>query len=279
MLQQEKNSTGRRAMRVTIIDHHTAFADSLGLVLEGEGFLVSELEPWRSDACLAGILAKGLRSAARLVLLDESLGRLGASTRLIAPLAASGAAVVVLAEDGDRRLWGEALQHGARAVLDKACTLDDVVTTAVRVRDGVPLMSPAERAELVAAARSEREERRVIRARLSRLTRREAEVLGALMAGSSVGEIARASVVSPATVRTQVKTILAKLETTSQLAAVGAAHRVGWLGPGGDGQLMISPRSSAASSASRSRHPWSASGVNRVQSSTSPTTRSGSRLR
>ena len=90
-------ATGR-AMRVTIIDHHMLFADSLSLVLEDAGYVVSEVEPWQPDACLAGILAKSLRSAARLVLLDESLGRLGDSTRLIAPLAAAGAAVVVLVE-------------------------------------------------------------------------------------------------------------------------------------------------------------------------------------
>lgn len=230
MVQQKTVATGR-AMRVTIIDHHMLFADSLGLVLEDQGFLVSEIEPWQPDACLAGILAKSLRSAARLVLLDESLGRLGASTRLIAPLAASGAAVVVLVESSGRDRWGRALEQGARGVLHKACSLEEVVATAERVRDGVPLMSPRERAELVASAQAEREERRAIRARLGRLSRREAEVLGALMTGASVCEIARESFVSQGTVRTQVKAILAKLETTSQLAAVGAAHRVGWQPP------------------------------------------------
>jgi DNA-binding NarL/FixJ family response regulator len=38
-------------------------------------------------------------------------------------------------------------------------------------------------------------------------------------------------VVAEATVRTQVKSILAKLEVSSQLAAVGLAHRVGWRPP------------------------------------------------
>jgi hypothetical protein len=38
-------------------------------------------------------------------------------------------------------------------------------------------------------------------------------------------------VVSVATVRTQVKSILAKLEVTSQLAAVGLAHQVDWKAP------------------------------------------------
>ena len=47
------------------------------------------------------------------------------------------------------------------------------------------------------------------------------------MRGRSVREIASIGVVSEATVRTQVKSILAKLEVSSQLAAVGLAHRMG----------------------------------------------------
>ena len=48
------------------------------------------------------------------------------------------------------------------------------------------------------------------------------------MGGQTVREIARSAVVSEATVRTQVKSILAKLEVSSQLAAVGLANQVGW---------------------------------------------------
>ena len=51
------------------------------------------------------------------------------------------------------------------------------------------------------------------------------------MKGQTVREIATECVVAEATVRTQVKSILAKLEVTSQLAAVGLAHRVGWQPP------------------------------------------------
>ena len=60
---------------------------------------------------------------------------------------------------------------------------------------------------------------------------RETEVLGHLMKGRAVRQIAERGAVSEATVRTQVKSILAKLEVTSQLAAVGVAHRVGWRPP------------------------------------------------
>ena len=57
---------------------------------------------------------------------------------------------------------------------------------------------------------------------------REREVLAQLMRGTTVRDIARDSVVSEATVRTQVKSILAKLKVASQLAAVGLAHDIGW---------------------------------------------------
>ena len=53
-------------------------------------------------------------------------------------------------------------------------------------------------------------------------------MLRQLMQGHQVREIARLNVVSEATVRTQVKSILAKLEVSSQLAAVGLAHEAGW---------------------------------------------------
>ena len=61
--------------------------------------------------------------------------------------------------------------------------------------------------------------------------RREAEVLGQLMDGRQVRQIAETSVVSEATVRTQVKSILSKLEVTSQIGAVGLAHHAGWSAP------------------------------------------------
>jgi DNA-binding NarL/FixJ family response regulator len=71
----------------------------------------------------------------------------------------------------------------------------------------------------------------VMRRRLELLTPRERQVLGALIEGHNVRDIARSSVVSEATVRTQVKSILGKLEVSSQLAAVGLAHHVGWRHP------------------------------------------------
>ena len=51
----------------------------------------------------------------------------------------------------------------------------------------------------------------------------------------SAAEIAEQRVVSLATVRSQIRAILRKLEVTSQLAAVAMAHRAGWTGEATDG--------------------------------------------
>ena len=50
------------------------------------------------------------------------------------------------------------------------------------------------------------------------------------MNGLSAAEIAEQRVVSLATVRSQIRAILQKLDVTSQLAAVAMAHRAGWTG-------------------------------------------------
>ena len=70
-----------------------------------------------------------------------------------------------------------------------------------------------------------------LRARLDLLTVRESEVLGHLTHGRTVRDIATLLVVSEATVRTQVKSILAKLEVSSQLAAVALARQLDWRSP------------------------------------------------
>ena len=56
-------------------------------------------------------------------------------------------------------------------------------------------------------------------------------MLGLLMQGHTVRDVARHSNTAETTVRTQVKSILAKIEVSSQLAAVGLAYQIGWRAP------------------------------------------------
>jgi DNA-binding NarL/FixJ family response regulator len=62
------------------------------------------------------------------------------------------------------------------------------------------------------------------------LTRREQQVLLALMRGSTAREISREAYVSLPTVRSHIRSVLSKLGVSTQLAAVVLAYRSGWPG-------------------------------------------------
>lgn len=219
-------ATARRNLRVLIIDDHTLFAESLELALSLEGYDVRRAEPLAESA--STLLAAAIRARPRIVLLDLDLGRVGPGTRLIRPLVAAGINVVVVTASTDEVRWGECLRLGARTVLDKTQPLNDILAAVRKINHGFPVLDRTERERLIAIWAAQHQERGQLRERLQLLTPREQEVLGHLMQGHTVREIAASSVVSEATVRTQVKSILAKLEVSSQLAAVGLAHHVGW---------------------------------------------------
>ncbi len=93
------------------------------------------------------------------------------------------------------------------------------------------IASPAQRAEAVAELTRRLEALRGELEPLQELTPREGRVLGHLMEGRSAEEIADCEFVSVATVRTQIRAILRKLDVNSQLAAVARARRAGWSPP------------------------------------------------
>src|SRR5690606_6712136 len=106
---------------------------------------------------------------------------------------------------------------GARKVMVKTSPLNEILATIRLIGEGRPVMPVEEREALVRHWQEERAAVSELQDRLNRLTAREAEVLGQLMDGQQVRQIAERSVVSEATVRTQVKSILSKLEVTSQI--------------------------------------------------------------
>jgi two-component system, NarL family, nitrate/nitrite response regulator NarL len=217
--------------RVVIIEDHTLFAESLEVALSLEGYDVRRLPLPEEGGSLATLRSAALRVNPRIVLLDLDLGRFGDGAALIAPLSRAGANVVVITSSVDRARWGGCVRSGARKVLSKSGPLQETLATVRRLHQGLPVMSSDELERLLDAWRNERMATDVMRRRLELLTPRERQVLGALIEGHNVRDIARQSVVSEATVRTQVKSILGKLEVSSQLAAVGLAHQVGWHQP------------------------------------------------
>lgn len=225
------HNTSRSKLRIVILEDHVLFAESLELALSVEGYDVRRVVIPEQGQPPGALIAQVIRHRPRVVLLDLDLGRFGNGEKLIQPMAVAGINVVVVTGSLDRARWGECVRFGARKVLAKSQPLNDILATVRRINQGLQVMSAEEREELQAAWALERAHLVATHERLDLLTVRESEVLAHLMKGRTVREIATLGVVSEATVRTQVKSVLAKLEVTSQLAAVGLAHQAGWRAP------------------------------------------------
>lgn len=223
--------TPRSDLRIVILEDHVLFAESLELVLTIEGYDVRRVPVPTAEQSPQALVGAVIRLHPRVVVLDLDLGQFGEGERLIAPLARAGINVVVVTASVDRARWGEAVRLGARKVLSKSRPLNEILAAVRRINQGLRVMATEEREELLDAWGKERAHLAAARTKLDQLTVRERQVLAHLMKGHTVREIAAEGVVSEATVRTQVKSILAKLEVTSQLAAVGLAHRVAWRPP------------------------------------------------
>jgi two-component system, NarL family, nitrate/nitrite response regulator NarL len=217
-----------RGTRIVLVDDHALIAQTIRLALAAEGFDVTVVSPVPSTPDRTHLLANILAASPRLVLLDLDLGSAGDGARLIQPIRQAGADVVVVTATTDPLRIGQCLAHGAQHVLSKATPLEEIVGSLHRVLAGRPALGASQRQSLVAHWQRQSTDLRSRRARLDRLSRREAEILAALMEGQRVREIAQASYVSEATARTQVKAILFKLGVTSQIGAVAVARDTGW---------------------------------------------------
>lgn len=221
----------RAEAAVAIVDDHELFAQALEIALRASGCDVARLELPRASLSTGPLLSRVLRRRPKVLLLDLDLGDHGDGFSLIGPVSRSGTDVLVLTGTVDPGRWAHAVMAGARAVLAKSSPLAKVVDAVDRLLQGLPVMSQEERLRLYAAWAEQRAGNESLWERFDRLTLRESEVLGLLMQGHKVRDVARRSGTAESTVRTQVKSLLAKLEVTSQLAAVGLAYQVGWRPP------------------------------------------------
>jgi two-component system, NarL family, nitrate/nitrite response regulator NarL len=218
------------AATVVIVDDHQLFAQSLEIALNAAGHHTERIELPVSTST-GPLISKVLNRKPRLLLLDLDLGPYGDGFALIEPISRAGVDVVVVTGTEEPGRWARAVMSGARKVIAKTSPLPTVVGVVDRLLKGLPVMSREEREELVAAWTKQRQGNEQLWERFDQLTLRESEVLGLLMQGHPVRDVARYSNTAETTVRTQVKSILAKLEVSSQLAAVGLAYQVGWRAP------------------------------------------------
>ncbi len=214
--------------RLVLVEDHELLAHSLSLALRAEGFVV-EAPPLIERSRL---VEQVCGDPPDLVLLDLELGGgIGDGATLVRPFVGCGAKVLVVSGSTDRFRLATAVEQGAVGVLSKKVAFETLVSGAIRAARGEELMTAGERQELLDELRRARAQRRRLREPLERLSPREDQVLQALSRGRSVSRIARDWVVSEATVRSQVRGLLTKLDVSSQLEAVAHAARAGWVTP------------------------------------------------
>ena len=173
------------------------------VILPGRRFVMELLATWMDElgadvalATNADATAAALRVAANkgVLLVDAgSSERLGERQTLVSRCREQGAEILAVMADDDPLSIATWVEAGATGVLSHHAPLTDVVDMVVR------------------------------------LSRHEAQVLRALATGVSPDEVARVSFVSLNTVRSQIRSVLAKLGVNSVVAAVALSYRSGWL--------------------------------------------------
>ncbi len=212
--------------RIVIFEDHTAFRQTLALLLEGE--------PEFDVVAQAGTLAearevlKVLEQPPDVGVIDLSLPD-GLGADLIKDLRAANPdfSALVLTASLDREEHALAVEAGATGVLHKSADIDEILDSMRRLTRGEVLFSTAELVELLRLAGHTREQKREAHVNIEKLTTRELEVLQALADGLSNREIAARLYVSLDTERTHMMNILNKLEVHSRLQALLFALRYG----------------------------------------------------
>ena len=205
-----------------VCDDHKILTDALALVVERDRDLAMVAPPVH-DAERAVELCS--ETPPDVVLMDVVFkGQMNGieATRRIKEVSPSTKVVVMTAHDDDRLLI-EAVEAGASGFLAKDEAAGEVLAAVKAAADGEVLIDPATLTRLLHQVAREREEQRGAQLLLGDLTDRERQILELLAHGIRNEDIARELRISPQTVQTHVRNILAKLRVHSKLEAVAFA--------------------------------------------------------
>jgi DNA-binding NarL/FixJ family response regulator len=207
--------------RVVIVDRHALVAQSLAMVLAA----ASVTTYLTTDATIDSVIRQVRAFDPDLVLVDASAGDAIEAVRALHRI---GTRVLAITDGSDRIRVAACIEAGASGAVSTVDPIDRLLATIRETVAGRRVMPPSTERDLLGELHSHRRDRAVQLARFAALSQRESEVLEELMSGRSPADIAAESYVSIATIRSQIKAILRKLEVNSQLAAVALAYQVGW---------------------------------------------------
>jgi DNA-binding NarL/FixJ family response regulator len=217
---------GDGMIRVLLADEQSLFRDAVKVVLSSESDLVVVGEA--GDGIQAVSEAERVRPD--VALLDASLPNCDGirATQQIS-LRVPTCRVIVFSAQEDEQILVQALEAGASGYLSKGSALVDLIDATRAVHRGDALIPPRMLGALLKRLIHRRRERDDALKRMSKLTRREREVLALLSQGSDNDAIAQLLVISPETARTHIQNVLGKLGVHSRLEAAAFVTQNGLL--------------------------------------------------
>jgi len=215
-----------RQVRLLLADEQALFREAMRVALESEGDLKVVAEA--RDGVQAVMEAE--RAAPDVALIDADLPRcVGVRVAGLIRERVPACGVVIVSSDDSSYLLEQALDVGARGFVTKSSPLSDLLSVTRAVDRGETLIPPGMLGDLVGRWTQRHREQYEAVWLLSKLTKREREVLALLIEGAGTEAIARSLVISPQTARTHVQNILSKLGVHSRLEAAALFNDTGVL--------------------------------------------------
>ena len=216
-------------IRVVIADDQGMVRAGLRSLLEGERDI--EVVGEASDG--AQVLALVRRSEPDVVLMDVRMPQRDgiSATRELVAAGLPTRVLMLTTYDLDEYVFS-ALRAGAGGFLLKDASAEELVDAVRVIAAGEGLLARSATTRLIAEFARSPAADPAAAAALTRLTAREVDVLRLLARGSSNPEIAASLVVSAATVKTHVASILAKLNLRDRVQAAIFAYESGLVRPG-----------------------------------------------
>ncbi|GAA2601533.1 response regulator transcription factor [Streptomyces tubercidicus] len=219
-----------RPLRIVLADDEQMVRSALRAILGAEGDM--EVVGEASTGAEAVPLIRELRPD--IVLMDVRMPEIDgirATEQVLAGMDRPPRIIVVTTFENDAYVY-DALRAGASGFLLKRSGAEDLVQAVRLVARSDSLLFPAAVRQLAARHAGERAADDAARLLRARLSERERAVLRLMTAGMTNAEIADRLGVGPATVKTHVAGVLAKLGVRDRTQAVIAAYECGFVRPG-----------------------------------------------